>query len=211
MTAEEEGMIAGMITEVHDQREGTEVLVRKDRIRALGQKVIIADHDPKAETEVLVRKDRIAAHVRITADRDLRVVIAGPVRKADRIAVHDPRDRTTPRDLRVEIKAIRTIGMNSVHRGMINVDRDPMVETEVHDPKAVKIAVQGGKVDRIADPVRKEQETRQRRSKKNLDVIKEAHPAGVGLFILCVISNPSDLNTCFFACTIRGTPHLLSL
>lgn len=111
--------------------------------------------------------------------------------------------------------------MNSVHRVQITAARDLMVETEVHDPKAVKIAVQGGKVDRIevldprvdriADPVRKEQETRQRRSKKNLDVIKEAHPAGVGLFILGVISNPSDLNTCFFACTIRGTPHLLSL
>lgn len=194
MTAEEEGMTAGTITEVHDQREGTEVLVRKDRIA-----------DP----------------VRITAARDLRVVIADPVRKADRIADHDLRGRTTPHDMRVEIRAIRTIGMNSVHRVQITAARDLMVETEVHDPKAVKIAVQGGKVDRIevldprvdriADPVRKEQETRQRRSKKNLDVIKEAHPAGVGLFILGVISNPSDLNTCFFACTIRGTPHLLSL
>ena len=82
--------------------------------------------------------------------------------------------------------------MNSVHRVQITAARDLMVETEVHDPKADRIAVQGGKVDRIAvldprvdriaDPVRKEQETRQRRSKKNSDVIKEAHPAGVGLF-----------------------------
>ena len=79
MTAEEEGMTVGMITEVHDQREGAEVLVRKDRIA-----------DP----------------VRITAARDLRVVIADPVRKADRIADHDLRGRTTPHDQRVEIRAI---------------------------------------------------------------------------------------------------------
>ena len=190
MTAEEEGMTAGTITEVHDQREGTEVLVRKDRIRALGQKAITVAHDPKVEIEVLVRKDRIADPVLITVARDLKVVIADPARKADRIADHDLRGRTTPHDMRVEIRAILTIGMNSVHRVQITVARDLMVETEVHDPKAVRIAVQGAKVDRIevldprvdriAAPVRKEQETRQRRSKKNLDVIKEAHPAGVG-------------------------------
>ena len=114
MIAEEEGMIAGTITEVHDQREGTEVLVRKDRVRALGQKVITVAHDQRVEIKVLVRKDRIADPVRITAARDLRVVIADPVRKVDRIAAH----------------------------------------------------------------VRKEQETRQRRSKKNLDVIKRPTPQG---------------------------------
>jgi hypothetical protein len=105
MTAEEEGMTAGTITEVHDQREGTEVLVRKDRIRALGQKAITVAHDPKVEIKVLVRKDRIADPVRITAARDLRVVIAGPVRKVDRIADHDLRGRTTPLVLKGEVSS----------------------------------------------------------------------------------------------------------
>lgn len=144
MIAEEEGMIAGTITEVHDQREGTEVLVRKDRIRALGQKVITVAHDQRVEIKVLVRKDRIADPVRITAARDLRVETADPVRKADRIADHDLRGVAT----KIEVLVLKGEVSSAVQGPKVEIENNVLktvaldLKIEVREEMA-RIEVQG--------------------------------------------------------------------